>query len=187
MSHQELIASLRKGAEEKIKAIREESRAGIEIIRAKASEEIKEKRDEYRRKEVKAVLEHERNTISEAEREGALLRLSAEKTMADRLRSLSLMNLHKLRDERYPSLFLSLVKELPPCEWEKVKVNAEDINIARENFPDAEIIPDDSITGGLEVLAEAGAIHIINTLEKRVENIFGDLLPLMVKEIYKEI
>jgi vacuolar-type H+-ATPase subunit E/Vma4 len=187
MSHQELIASLRKGAEEKIQAIRDESRAEIERVRAKASEEIEKKRDEYRRKQVKAVLEHERNIISEAERQGALLRLSAEKTLAGRLLSLALTNLHKLRDERYPSLFLSLVKELPPCKWEKVKVNAKDINIARENFPDAEIIPDDSITDGLEVLAEDGAIHIINTFKKRVENAFGDLLPLMVKEIYKEI
>lgn len=185
MSHEELIVSLKQEAEEKIRTINQASLAEREKIRMETAEEIERKRDAYGRKQLHVEQEQERSIIARAEREGAQLRLEAEAALSDRLRSLTLASLALLREDRYESLFLSLVREIPSFTWETVKVNELDVSLARKHFPAAEIIFDNKITGGLEVLAENGVIQIINTLNKRAENAFAELLPLMIKKIYK--
>jgi V/A-type H+-transporting ATPase subunit E len=187
MSQEELIASLLRETEEKISGIRDSSRAEIDRIRAETSEQLDKLRDEYRRRATVSSVKHERAILFETERKGALLRLSAENALAERLRALALSNLQRLRDGRYPAVFSALVKELPSCAWEVVKVNSIDLQLAREHFPATEKVSDDSISGGLEVIAGAGAIRVINTFEKRLERGFDDLLPIMMRDIYSEM
>lgn len=187
MSQEELISSLLREADEKIAEIRDSSRAEIDEIRAETSKRLDKLKDEYLRRATVSSVTHERAILFETERKGAFLRLSAENALAERLRSLALSNLQSLRDGRYPAVFSTLVKELPAHNWKEVKVNSRDVQLAREHFPEAEIISDDSISGGLEVNAGAGAIRVINTFEKRLERGFDDLLPFMIRDIYSEI
>jgi V/A-type H+-transporting ATPase subunit E len=70
-----------------------------------------------------------------------------------------------------------------PADWKTVRVNSEDAGIAREHFPEAGIITDDSISGGMDVMTEDAKIRVINTLEKRLERAWGDVLPHIMKEL----
>jgi vacuolar-type H+-ATPase subunit E/Vma4 len=47
-------------------------------------------------------------------------------------------------------------------------------------------VPDDTVSGGLEVTGDAGRICIDNTLEKRLERGWQDLLPILVSAIRRE-
>jgi V/A-type H+-transporting ATPase subunit E len=187
MSQEELIASLLREAEEKISGIRDSSRVEIDGIRAETSQRLDKLRDEYRRRATVSSATNERAILFETERKAAFLRLSAENALAERLRALALSNLQRLREGRYSAVFSALVKELPEREWEEVRVNSRDVQLAVEHFPEAEIVSDDSISGGLEVIAGAGVIRVINTFEKRLERGFDDLLPIMMRDIYSEI
>jgi V/A-type H+-transporting ATPase subunit E len=91
-----------------------------------------------------------------------------------------------LRDQGYENVFAALVRELPPRRWQVVRVNPADIGIARTYFPDSEIIPDAAITGGLEVMDQDGEIRVTNTLEKRCELAWQELLPELLKAAKKE-
>ena len=68
-----------------------------------------------------------------------------------------------------------------------MRVNPEDIELAKAYFPDSEIIPDGNISGGLDVLTGDGRIRVINTFEKRLERAWADMLPELIRDIYKEI
>ena len=88
-----------------------------------------------------------------------------------------------VQDENRAEVFSRLVAELPPLSWEKVYVNPSDLALARDLFPDAEVVADGDISGGLEALAENGSIRVINTMEKRLERAWLTILPAIVQDI----
>ena len=88
----------------------------------------------------------------------------------------------QLREKDYPGIFSLLAAELPPIGWETLRVNPTDAEIAADLFPRARIVPDTAICGGMEALAEEGRIRIINTLEKRLERVWPELLPALIEE-----
>ena len=96
---------------------------------------------------------------------------------------LALRLLPRLRERDYPRIFSRLAAELPPIEWETVRVNPADAEIAGYLFPRARIVPDTAICGGMEALAEGGRIQVINTLEKRLERGWPELLPVLIEEV----
>ena len=116
-----------------------------------------------------------------------IIRLSAEKALSDRLFDLSMTLLHELRDDGYENMFGLLARELPTTKWKCIRVNPEDSGTARKLFPDSEFVSDNKISGGLEAVSEDGRICITNTFEKRLERIREEMLPLLIKDIYKEV
>ncbi len=54
-------------------------------------------------------------------------------------------------------------------------------------FPGAKIVSDGTVSGGLEVMGEAGRICIDNTLEKRLERGWQGLLPKLINAVCLEI
>ena len=185
MGYQELIDSLRKEAHGKVQAIREKTSAEAEQIKTETSGKIKELREEFHIREMKLIREKEGALLSTAGNKALSIRLSAEKSLSDRLFNLAGSLLSELRDNRYPDNFVSLIRELPSAEWQKAKVHPEDVSIAQEHFQGVEIIPDAQITGGIEVFSEKGRQHIINTFEKRLERAWEEILPLLMSAIYK--
>jgi len=79
-------------------------------------------------------------------------------------------------------VFSRLAAELPPIAWETLRVNPADAEVATRLFPRARIVPDSAICGGMEALAEEGRIRVINTLEKRLERVWPELLPALIEE-----
>jgi len=187
MGYRELIESLRKEGEENISRLWIDVQEEADKINAETSQKIEEIREKYRKDQETAAGKQEDLILSETKNRARLIKLSAERALSDRLFPLAMSYLHELRNEAYKDVFASLVKELPHTLWREVRVNPQDITIAREHFPDSQVIPDDTISGGLEVIREDGRICIANTFNKRLEKAWEDVLPSLITDIYKEV
>jgi len=187
MGYKELIESLQKETEEKIRTIWREAEAQAEKLRSESEEKLELMKQQYSEMRSSAVKKQAGDILSEANNEVRIIRLSAEASLSKRLYSIALSSLGILRDERYKDVFYGLAEELPFFKWQTVKVNPEDRLLAKECFPDSEIIPDSTITGGMEVEAENGRIKIINTFEKRLENAWAEIVPALIRDVYKEL
>jgi vacuolar-type H+-ATPase subunit E/Vma4 len=186
MGSRDLIESLRKAGEEKTEFIRRESEQALAALRAKAERALEELEQECRIKLSTIADEEARNAAADANTRARAIRLDAEGALSVRLRSLAWLSLSQLRDADYPTVFQKLARELPALAWTIVSANPADIVLVKKVFPDAEAIPDQSIIGGLNAVAHEETIIVINTFEKRLERLWIDLLPEMMKDIHSE-
>jgi vacuolar-type H+-ATPase subunit E/Vma4 len=187
LGHRELIESLRKEGEANISQLWSEVKAEAEKINAETARRIdvlREKYDEVREVEVS---KHEQSILAGAKNRAHVIKLLAEKALSERFFPLAMLNLRELRDHAYKDVFAELVAGLPDMAWDNVRVNPQDLEMARGHFPDSNIIPDDNISGGLEVSREEGRVCIVDTFEKRLEKAWEDILPLLINEVYKEV
>jgi V/A-type H+-transporting ATPase subunit E len=187
MGYRELTTELRREAEEKIGEYRQ--RAEDEALRAReeALVEMERMRNESARKQASAVEETVRGILSDAERKVLEMRLAGMRDLSGRLYDVAVSLLTGLREYRYEELFAALFRELPDFAWRTVKVNPADLEMARRQFPEAEITADAGICGGMEVFSEEGRVCIANTLEKRLERGWPELLPDLIAAAYREI
>jgi vacuolar-type H+-ATPase subunit E/Vma4 len=183
MGCNELIESLRKASEGRVCAIWTDAEEEVRKIWADVSHEIDRMREEYAgilsgpaHVEVSTIL-------MEAHKKARMIGLSAEDLISKRLFSLAMTLLHRLRNEGYEDLFGRFARELPPLRWQTLKVNPDDVDLARKYFPDAEIFPDSNIAGGFRATAEAERIRVVNTFEKRLERAWADLLPDLMGDV----
>jgi vacuolar-type H+-ATPase subunit E/Vma4 len=187
MNCRELVESLRRTGDEKVCALWREAEDEAGTIRAEIEARIGRMKAAGGRDLAARVDALLTAAIGEAKSRARLSRLNAEKTLSDRLYSAASFALQWLRDDRYPALFEKLALELPSLDWQVVRVNPRDVGFAKKYFPNAEIVPDEKITGGMDATAEDGAIRVINTLEKRLERSWMDLLPEMMSDVYQEV
>ncbi|MBZ0147359.1 MAG: V-type ATP synthase subunit E [Pseudorhodoplanes sp.] len=183
MGHEELIAALRQEAAAKALAIREEAGAEAERIRRDTDRRIKDIREKYGQQAAVLAREAEEIALSQARQEARGILLTAEAGLAGRACALVGDMLASLRQRDYAAVFDALIAELPVFPWEVVRVNPADEALAKERFREAVVQTDPSITGGLEVSDRAGNVRVINTFEKRIENLWPEILPDLVREI----
>lgn len=183
MGYRELTDALRSEGVEKMQQIRQAAEAEADRIRGEAAARIKKLQADYGRRQESATAAETGIILAEAERLAARIKLEAENVLAGRLYTLAHGTLTQLRDDRYADLFAALVEELLPCYWQVVRVNPADSALAEAAFPGAAIETDNGITGGLEVIAEGGRVRIDNTLEKRLERAWAELLPRLLNAI----
>jgi V/A-type H+-transporting ATPase subunit E len=187
MSSKELIESLRRSGDEKIRLLTQEAEQEAGAVRTTATARIEGLRKRYADQLSAATGEETIRALAEAANRARALKLAAEKVLSERLLSASRTALQQLRDARYPAIFEKMVLELPSLAWNLVRVHPADVNLARKYFPEAEIVPVEAISGGIDVTIRDGTIRVINTLEKRLERAWNELLPPMVKDAYREI
>jgi V/A-type H+-transporting ATPase subunit E len=185
MGCEELIGSLKKEAEEKVRQIRREAEEEAAKIRTAASLRLEALRQDTVSK--RSAGEEAAKVLLEAEKKVRMIRLTADDKLSARLFSLAAASLSRLRGEGYDDLFGKCVSVLPPLAWQTVKVNPADKALAKKYFPEAVILPDSSITGGLEVEADSGRMRIINTLDKRLEKAWTQMLPDLLRDIDQEV
>ncbi|HXX53875.1 MAG TPA: V-type ATP synthase subunit E [Thermodesulfovibrionales bacterium] len=183
MGYRELIDSLRVECEEKARKIWLEAESEADRVRADASRRLDEGRDGRERSQSGALKILTESILSEASDKARALRLVTEKELSDRLYRIALNSLRHMREKGYKDLFSALVNELPHYEWGTVKVNPEDKPIAQEFFPDTEVVSDSAVSGGLEVTERGGGVRVVNTLDKRLERIWPEVLPGIMDEI----
>lgn len=186
MGYQELIASLKKEADENVRSIWGETDVEIQRLTEEASRRIKELKEDYAKTLERSIKEIQEKIISEARYKSRQIRLKVEHTLSERLFNLALSSTETLRENNYEEVFSMLVKELPEFKWKEIRVNPKDIDIARKYFPDAEIIQDETITGGFKAIRIDGRMSVINTFKKRLEKAWDEVMPLIIKDIYKE-
>ena len=187
MGCKELIESLQKAADERIKLIWQETEGEAERAREEASHKLEQLRENCAQTESLAAAAAQVAAVSEAKNRSRTRLLAAEKALSDRLYSAVLSSLPRLRGGDYREAFGKMVRELPPLEWKTVRVNPEDTGLAKSIFPGADIIPDATISGGVDAATDGGKIRVINTFEKRLERSWVDMLPELLKKIYDSV
>jgi vacuolar-type H+-ATPase subunit E/Vma4 len=187
MGSQELIESLRRASEESIRLHRKDAEQEAEAMQASLAKQIAELRRHYADDLAAAENEEARRARAEAGSRVRAIKLAAEKTLSDRLFSTARTSLTQLRHDGYPAIFEKLARELPSLPWKLVRVHPADVDLARKNLSDAEIVPVETITGGMEAATADGTIRVVNTFEKRLELAWADLLPLLISDVYEEV
>jgi len=183
MSHQALIEELRRQGEAEKRAIWQAAETEAAAYREAAgrrwaSEEAAMAEEQRLAAEVRA-----REISLAAERDGLQRQGQAEIELAERLYHLARRVMPVLQDELRGEMFIRLARELPDRPWERVHVNPSDLAWAREFFPQAEVVADGDITGGVEALDREGGLRVINTLEKRLERGWPMILPAIFAEL----
>jgi V/A-type H+-transporting ATPase subunit E len=163
--------------------IREEAEAAAARLKEEASARLAQLSGEHAREQERAIEAEERAALAEAERSARRIRLAATQRLVGRLFELALTLLPGLRNAAYPELFARLAGALPPREWETLRVNPADLERAQALFALARIEPDPAISGGLEAWAQGGELQVVDTLEKRLERGWPELLPLLLGEV----
>lgn len=182
MGYEELIEAIKEEGERKLREIWATAETTAEIIRKEAESRVTALRMEYDER-LNVEVEKKRSLIlKEAVREAYQIRLKAQEKLSERLFSTAVGLLSVLRRERYKEVFEALFNEIPHSRWVTVRVNPDDILIAESCFKGADIIVDSSITGGFVVENSEGNI-IINTFEKRLERLWPEILPEILKTI----
>jgi vacuolar-type H+-ATPase subunit E/Vma4 len=187
MGCKELIESLRRAADERIQSVGQEAESEAEKIRSEVSQKIAGIRERYAGIHSSEVRDKTLQILSGANNRARLVRLDTEKALAGRLFSLALSLLHELRKEEYRTVFMALARELPPLPWKTVRVNPGDVDLARECFLGAEIVPDGKITGGMDAATESEKVRVNNTFEKRLGRAWEEMLPGIIRDVYEEV
>ena len=127
-------------------------------------------------------LARERGNAEAARRTGRIL-LEAENVLAIRLWQRAVSLLPHLRGERYHEQFQIMIRSLPAVGWSRVRVNPGDREQAKTLLPGVEIGDDPSISGGIEAETADGKVMVTDTLEKRLERFWPELLPELMREV----
>lgn len=183
MGGRELIGYLRSEGERKIDLLWEEAKAEAGRLMEQADTRVMRMREGFAALLEQTSAGQRQEMVSEARNTARKILLTGERELSERLRALSEGSLPDLRNGEYPGMFTLLAGEIPEHQWGVVKVNPQDLGIATERFPAAEIVPDEGIAGGLEVISRDGMISVDNTLKKRLEKAWGDILPELMEDI----
>ena len=187
MDCDELIKSLWMRAEGKIQTIQREAKEEAARTEREIELKITSLREEYEKTVTVESEKRAEHILSDAQNKVRLMTISNNRKLSDRLYRLTRSSLGFLRKEEYPNVFNALALELPPLSWTSVSVNPGDAAIARISFPGAEIIPDENISGGVDATTGENRVRVINTLEKRLERAWEDIIPDLIKEYYETV
>lgn len=187
MDCEELIKSLWLRAEDKILTMDREAKEEAARTEQETALKIKGLREEHDRKVAAESAKRAGHILSDAQNRVRLMRLANNRKLSGRLHRLTRSSLGLLRNVDYSGAFDALAMELPPLPWTSVRVNPGDTAIAQDRFPGAGIVPDESISGGMDVTTGDRSVRVINTFEKRLERAWEDILPDLIKEYYEKV
>lgn len=186
------------GRRELLEALQREGRETLAAIVAREAAEEGRLRAAHQARRTALQCEHERHSaricndrrraiLSKAAGEAALLRLRVEYLLALRLREIAGSCLPQLRSGAAAAVVPRFAAELPPEEWRTVRVNPVDAALAAALFPQADIVADATISGGLAVTNRDGSLTVDNSLETRLERLWPELLPELVAVIRADL
>ena len=182
------------GQEELKKALVGEAEERVRSLWSEAEAEIAELRDELAERDHLADIEaaRKRQTALGALRTESQQRitefrrracLEAESRLLERLQELAKLQLPSFVAQQREKWFAALVEELPEHAWQQVCVHPDDILQAEKLFVKAEVKADDGIIGGLIVKGEGGRLQVDNSLSKRLERLWPELISLLIGKI----
>jgi V/A-type H+/Na+-transporting ATPase subunit E len=183
MGRAALIESLRSKVTEDAAALWSDARARAEAYRVELAQALEQQRMREAAAAAALARKLQDDAFVAARHRAREIEARTALSLADRLYRLAVAELPSLRDRGGPELFQALARELPPRDWQRVRVNPGDREAARARFPAAEVECDPAICGGLEVESEAGRIRVSNTLETRLESAWPDLLPSLINDL----
>jgi V/A-type H+-transporting ATPase subunit E len=186
VSRDALIEDLRRKAAEDAAAIWRDAKDAAGKLQFELAQAAEERRTAATRAASDSARRLDEAAAADAGREARRIRAAAATVLADRLHAIARAELPGLGREGGEQMFAALVAELPLGDWRLVRVNPADRPLARERFPQAEIVGDERISAGLEVETDGGRIRVRNTLETRLEAAWPDMLPGLISSIQSE-
>jgi vacuolar-type H+-ATPase subunit E/Vma4 len=183
MGRNELLAALQRDGQEKIAAIRERRTAEEERLRDEIASKIDVLQQEHEVQHELLCSARQRQILAKAGREAAVLRLRAEHALALRLHACACNALSSLYADDTERLFPLLAAELPSMPWQTIWTTPADTSRAAALFPDATIVADAALAGGIKAALAENSLSVDNTLETRLEKLWPDLLPQLLADI----
>lgn len=183
MGCRELIEALRKAGDDRIRDVRAKAEAEAERIRTDAAARIARARETNERKHALEAARRSASMLADAQAQARRISIKTDRLLAERLREAARSRLGTLRNVGYRGVFEAFARELPRAAWKTLRVNEQDLELGRELFPGAEVVADRTITGGLAAVSEHEHVRVVNTFEKRLDRLWEELLPEMVKEV----
>lgn len=187
MGRRELLEALHREGRETLAAIIAREAAEEERLRAALLARRTALQCEHERQTARRCSDRQRDIMSKAAGEAALLRLRVEYLLALRLREIAGSCLPQLRSSAVAAVLHRFAAELPVEEWRTVRVNPADAPRAAELFPQADIVADAAVSGGLAVTSSDGSLIVDNSLETRLERLWPELLPELVAAIRADL
>ncbi len=187
MSYIDLMNALREKGEEKAATLWLHVEAEAQRMRTEAANRIEGTKADCARALVREQASLIKGVRIEAERTARNLWSGAKSQLAERCYQLARRALADLRNPDGGRVLRPLADELPEEAWEEVRVHPLDHDAAARLFPGARVVTDSGISGGLEVVGRGGRLRICNTLDKRLERAWPDLLPGIVGKIEGEV
>lgn len=183
MGRLELLEALRREGGEAMAAITGRGAADEERLRTGAEERREELRREHEQQRELLCSERQRAIMAGTSREALLIRLRAEHTLSLRLHERARICLKQLTGDERERIFRTLAAELPALPWHTIRVALGDVVPASGLFPDATIIADEAVAGGLKAATADGSLIVDNTMETRLERMWPDLLTQLMAEL----
>lgn len=181
-----LLQDLRQKSAERVAAIWRKCENNAAALRTEQERELAAARERLARQREEA----ERAVAEPIIRAAAVTALrrqdDALRELAGRLYDLATTQLAQVRQLEYPVIFAGLVAELPEVPWSEVRVNPQDLVLARSCFPGAEIRDDPGIAGGFIAEVDGGRFRVVSTLERRLKLAWPFALPLLLRKIEEE-
>jgi vacuolar-type H+-ATPase subunit E/Vma4 len=180
---EELINTLKKNGQKQIEDIWQQARAEADSMRKQTADAIARITEEHAGQLASACQKSVRTIVAESEIKVRKKKLFAYQELAELLHATALRKLPRLRELNYENVFARLVKELPDGQWEKITVNPSDVSLALRFFNNNIVQADAAVIGGLIAVNAGGKIIVDNTLEKRLERKWSQILPELIKNI----
>ena len=187
MSCELLLQDLRQKSAHKVAALWRQAEVDAAALRAGQERELAAEKALLARQLAETGRQVAEPIIRAAEIQALRLLDDAWRTLAERLARLAAGQLGQARQSGYPDLFAGLVDELPEASWAVVRVSPEDLALAHQHFPGTEIIADPAISGGFAAEGADGGHRVVSTLERRLARVWPLALPLLLREIEKEL
>lgn len=176
------------GREALLEALRQEGERALANLRQAHAAEVvqREAAAQQRRDALRAAAERDWQQAAAAERQrcqavgrrqACALMLNGENALVERLHHQAATLLPEVASRDPADLLAACAAELPKLVWTRVRVAPRDEEVAARLFPTAEILPDPALSGGVVAETADGRIRIDNSLEKRLERCWDDLLP----------
>lgn len=183
MGQEELKRALVREAEERIRGLWSGAEAEIAELRDALAERnhLADSESARKREKALATLRAESQQRSTEIRRRACL--EAEARLLERLQGLARELLPALVAEQRGRWFAALAEELPDHAWQDVRVHPDDRQQAEKLFLKAVVKADDDIAGGLIVHGEAGRVRVDNSLAKRLERLWPELISRLIGRI----
>ncbi len=187
MGYLDLMNALRDKGEEKAATLWLHVEAEAQRLRAEAANRVEATKVEQARAQVRAQASLTKGIRMEAERTERHMWSAAKSQLAERCYQLARQSLADLRNPENDRVLRALADELPEEAWEEVRVHPVDRDRAVRLFPGARVLTDPDISGGLEVVGRKGRLRVRNTLDKRLERAWPDLLPAILCKVEEEV
>jgi vacuolar-type H+-ATPase subunit E/Vma4 len=128
-----------------------------------------------------------RSVLAAAELAARQQRLAAESALRERMHGAALRLLATLGAKQRQHLWRALAAELPPADWRRIRVHPDELELARERFPAAEVIAEPELVGGLVAETADGRIVVDNSLAGRLERVWPELLAPLLVAVNEEV